>query len=337
MKKVIKKQNILLWFSAIFFCLLLLLTATKYVGAQLSPVSVTVDVSPEIPGAFQNVTLTLISFVVDLDKAQIVWSTNGSVRLSGIGETEFSFTTGSIGSQTTVDISITTPAGGRIDKRSLIRVSEIDLLWEATDSYVPPFYKGKALPSSESSIKVVAIPSLKSGGVRLKPENLVYTWRRNFNTTPTSSGYGKSAFVFKHSYLNDVDIIDLSVSALDNGSRAEGRIIIRVGEPKIIFYENRPLEGVRYNSALNRGFTMRGNRVTIVAEPYFFSPGDPKSSDLDYEWSVNNSPIATPENKNSLVIERGERGGIARISLTLESLSKLFQQAVVEMRINLGT
>jgi len=31
------------------------------------------------------------------------------------------------------------------------------LLWQADDSYVPPFYEGKALPSPNSEIKVVAM------------------------------------------------------------------------------------------------------------------------------------------------------------------------------------
>ena len=39
------------------------------------------------------------------------------------------------------------------------------LLWQANDSYVPPFYKGKALPGADTKIKIVAMPEIRSGSL----------------------------------------------------------------------------------------------------------------------------------------------------------------------------
>jgi len=55
-------------------------------------------------------------------------------------------------------ISIILDSTHRIDKEIVIEPAQLDILWESTDSYVPPFYEGKALPSIESTIKVVALP-----------------------------------------------------------------------------------------------------------------------------------------------------------------------------------
>ena len=42
-------------------------------------------------------------------------------------------------------------------------------------------------------------------------------------------------------------------------------------EPEIIFYENRPTEGISYENALGNTFLLKNEEVTLAAEPYFFS------------------------------------------------------------------
>ncbi len=64
------------------------------------------------------------------------------------------------------------------------------LLWQADDSYVPPFYKGKAMPSAESSIKVVALPEIRNGSTIVSVQNMTYSWQKDYNKDVNDSGYG---------------------------------------------------------------------------------------------------------------------------------------------------
>jgi len=183
--------------------LLLMLLALPFVaGAQFDLPAVTdqdvaITVSPEIPGPNENVTITLSSFSVNLNDTKITWSVGGSSVSSGQGKTTFSFTSGPVGTRTTIDIAIIfSDINVRVEKRIIIEPSDLDLLWEAPESYTPPFYKGKALPSQEGIIQVAAMPARKNTSIGSQ-KNLSYTWKRNDKTQQQASGVGKQVFAFK--------------------------------------------------------------------------------------------------------------------------------------------
>jgi hypothetical protein len=122
---------------------------------------INVETIPDNPQPYQDVTINLTSYATDLNKAIITWQgVNSSQNLSGIGKTSYTFKAGGPNTTNTFDITIT-PVGSNntISKRITISPSEIDILWESVDGYTPPFYKGKALPTLGSSIKVVAVPN----------------------------------------------------------------------------------------------------------------------------------------------------------------------------------
>lgn len=319
------------WFYVILFIFLLSPAVLRAQGG------IAVDISPENPQSGEKVTLRLSSFLSNLDQTQISWIKDGKTKLSGVGETTFVFIANDPGESTTVEVVVILTTGTEIHRTIIVTPQNVDLLWEASDSFVPSFYRGKALPASEAKIKVVAMPVVESNGTRLKPESLTYDWQRDLDPVTSASGYAKSSYTFTHNVFRESERIDVEVSPLGGGVRASGNVFIRPFIPKILFYENHPLEGINYKRALNRGFDMRSAEVTIVAAPYFFSPKNIKGPDLKYSWSINNEPIATPENKNSLflILEEGQRG-TARISLSIESISKLFLSADADMAINLG-
>ena len=116
--------------------------------------------SPEIPGAYTEATINLSTVSYDLSRANIQWIVNNKEVESGFGKSFVSIKTGGAGVETVVS-AIITFGSTSTTKRLIIRPSEVKLLWQAIDSYIPPFYKGKALPSSEGLLKFVAIPNLK--------------------------------------------------------------------------------------------------------------------------------------------------------------------------------
>lgn len=294
---------------------------------------ITIKSIPEIPGAHETVTVSLSAVSYDLNKASIKWLVGGKETDSGIGKTSTSVKTGNTGSETTVSAVITFGSLSTT-KKLIIRPAEVTLLWQAPDSYTPPFYKGKALPASEALIRVVALPSLKDkSGKALKEKDFSYTWKRNYDANSGSSGYGKNSFVFRNSFMNDTETIEVTASSVSGGYVAKRSVTIPLYTPFVTVYEDRPLIGTKYETALNNTFAMNTEETTLVAEPYFFSPGYLESSDLKIDWRVDGQIVSTYP-KNRLVIRSGGSGSVS-IRLSAENTTKLFQSLTKNLTVQL--
>lgn len=296
---------------------------------------IVVKLNPEVPGAQERVTITLESYVTDLNRAHISWQKNGKQDLLGYGKKQFSFTTGSIGETIIITVNIATESGEILNKRIVVNPAEIDLLWEGADSYTPPFYRGRALPSKEGLVRVVAMPQIKQGGALLDAGNYVFTWKRQDKTIQSGSGFGKNTFVFQKDYLNPSESIEVTAQNNQTGSRSQARLSLAAFQPKIMFYEKNPLLGVQFQTALANDFKVQASDKTVVAIPYFISSTNPVSGDLLYEWSINGSRIPQPGVKNVLTIRRGQQSGVALIKLQITSLNKLFLDASTQIRASL--
>jgi hypothetical protein len=289
-------------------------------NAQLNNDDVSINISPEIPGPFEDVKISLISYSFSLDTSTITWKVDGKLALVGIGKKDFSFKTKGMGVKNIVSIQINTSNSKTITKGVVIKPEQIDLLWEAVDSYVPPFYKGKAIPVSESTIKIVAVPNLL--GTSLKEESLIYSWKKDSKKMNDDSGYGKNYFTFKNSYMSNKNKIELSASSLDQSYTAKNVFNFTAGNPKILFYKENP-EGIDYNNSLNTGFSFDQGTIKIIAEPYFFSQGD-KNNNLNYEWVVDNRKIDLYDNVINLDSQINKN--LSNISLSIKNIKKIFQE-----------
>jgi hypothetical protein len=295
---------------------------------------INVDLIPEVPGPNQSVKINLSSYSTNLNKAVITWGIGGKDSLSGTGKTTFSFTTGDIGSKTEISITIFVEEGSRIDKRIVIQPSQVDLLYEASESYVPPFYKGKALPVQESKINVVALPIESDGSI--KPDNKVYNWKKNYTIDQQNSGYGKYSFVVKNSYLNQSDNISVNVSS-KSGEGSTGQLNIIYTKPQIMVYENNPALGLRLNKLLNDGFAISNNEITVSAEPFYFSKnnGVVTGKNMEYAWVLNNSSVIPPVKPNELTLRADNQVGIAYMNITVTNIVTLFQEARRSLSVTL--
>lgn len=294
-----------------------------------------VELVPAVPGPNQNVKIVLSSYATTMNKATVTWSLNGKQALSGIGKTSFSFTTGDIGTTTTIDIAIIVEQGTRVDKKITIQPSQVDILWEASESYVPAFYKGKALPIQESKIRVVALPVEKDGSIQ--PLNKVYNWKKNFVVDQASSGYGKYFFILKNSYTETTNNVSVGTSS-QSGSGSVGSLTLNYIKPLVLLYENNPALGLRLNKLLNTGFTMTGGEMTVSAEPFYFS--EYKSSvaekNMEYKWTINGTTVYPPARPNEITIKGSSQPGTASISIGITNINTLFQEAKQTINVKLG-
>ncbi len=309
---------------------------TEKIHAQTSADSIFVDMIPEVPGALQNVTIKLKSYSFNLLGSKITWTVDGKVVLSEIGSIEYSLKTKEAGKTTNVIVTILT-GGETIRKNISIQPQDVDILWEATDSYAPPFYKGKTLPATEGQVRVVAFPIVRSAsGTPIKTNDFIYKWSTNLNYNQSASGYNKQAYSFTSSYFNDEESISVEIIGISQQYTAKKTIKIKPVAPKILFYKKDPEWGVFYNKILGRDASI-SNGTTIIAAPYNFSPKNPASSQIRYTWLINNKTVQKSGPSNELALEIGStsESNLAKIDISLENTSKLFQKVSHYLVVNL--
>jgi hypothetical protein len=286
-----------------------------------------VEVSPNNPQPNETVTIYISSYSTDLNKATITWRSEGGVVLSGIGKTSYSFSAPPANVSALYSISITPQGGKTINKKISIRPADIDLFWEADRGYAPPFYKGKTLPITNSSVKVVAIPNTRND------RGFSFVWKKDGSVLNDKSGYDKNYYTFINSSFDLSNEITVIASAVQGDYVAQKNIEISVYEPKIIFYKKDPAMGIDYNNALINNSSVTDEEITILAEPYYLPTKD-GSGKFIYDWSINNKLIDTPLKKNELSIRPTSRGGYAIINLDLYHISNMFQKAFNSIKIN---
>lgn len=273
-------------------------------------------VSPKNPGSFSEVNISIKSFGADLDRADITWTIDGKVVKNGRGIKNLSFKTGPVGKRITVDILSAGPEA-IIAKTISIIPAYVDIVWES-DSYVPNFYKGAALPSRGSKIKLHAIPNFKNEeGIRLKPSDLIYKWRVNYQNVENSTGNLGSLELT----LQDITQNKITVEAEDSSGQiaATKTLTISPATPKNIFYEVDSLLGPIYNKAVSGAFDMQNKETVIKAEPYFISLNADRS-DFSYLWTINELPFI-PEGGDigTITLRQGTGKGESSLGVTIKN------------------
>lgn len=293
--------------------------------ADISDTDISVSLNPTNPGPNQDITATINSYTIDLQKTKIVWLVSGKIADSGVGETSYSFRSGNIGSKTTVTFRLMDGSSVLFERNILVAPADVDLIWES-DSYVPPFYKGKALPGSEATIKVVALPNIKDGNKILGVNDFTFNWKRNYENKNQYSGYAKNVYYFKNSFLNPSETISVGISGVTTDWSTSKSFNLTTRDPDILFYERLPLQGIDFRHIISNDLRLSQIEQSIVAIPYYFSAATANSSDLTYTWRINGKSTDTTFPHNVLTIQKNDNdSGNANISLNIESANRLFQ------------
>ncbi len=288
--------------------------------------SMEITTSPINPKPHDKVSATITNYSTDLDRADISWYENGVLKERGMGKTNFTFTIGGFGISTTIEAVVNTVEGFTVKKKKMITPEEIDIMWEA-DTYTPPFYKGKALLSVKSKIKLIAMPNFYSDGKKISSKNLIYIWRKNSTMVQKNSGYGKNIFYDESPVLYDERKMSVEVSSFDKSITAYKAINLVSGIPEILFYKNDPLEGVLYRKAIQGRYELSGEELSLRAEPYFFSKEDKDIGNLVYKWYINDNKINNLGQNAIFRQESKKITGFSRIKIQINNLYRKYQKA----------
>lgn len=287
---------------------------------------VLLEIEPAVPNPGESVVVRAESFSIDLNRALVSWYINGALRLEGAGETETMVTVGPVGSETTILVVVN---DGEASAERTIRPTEVSILWEA-DSYTPPFYRGRALPSPGTPLNVEAVVRfVRRDGTVVPPEDIVYTWSVNGRVQGQHSGRGKSRVrLAGPELLGDRTILLEAVSA-DSAFSGVAYAFVPVRDPYPVLYHDHPLTGITYHQALSSEDTLSDSEVTVAAVPYYADAAVARDNALQYEWTVNNVPIdADPIDPNRLILSIGEADqGLAEVALSLVHTRHVLQFA----------
>jgi hypothetical protein len=298
-----------------------------------TPANIIVKVTPENPAPYENTTINLSSFSYNLDTVMITWLVDGRTASSGVGKKSFSVTAPASGSSTTVVAKMDFPDGAT-ESRIMIRPAAMALLWQATDSFVPPFYKGKALATLEGNVKVVAMPEIKSGSGYIDGKNMAYYWKKDYTNDQGASGYGKNFFLYTNDYLDGLNNVSVVASTADGKYSSTANINIGTVSPQISFYKKDLTFGILWEDTLESGHRIEGEEI-IVAVPYFLIPKQIQTPTLVFKWSINGTAVPVESYRKNVVPLKVAEGttGTSKLRLDIESTDRIFQTASKEINV----
>lgn len=329
---IIKNSIFITFFISAFFFFLFSPVLGQIGGIPaLNTENFFLSIVPNLPKTGEQVEALLTSYSFDLDRSFITWLHNGKKVLEGRGEKRYSFKADEVGQKETIKAIVATPSGSQLERLFSFAITDVDLLWTAKTS-VPVAYAGKALPSLRSTVKVTAVPHLFSQGGRLPASNLIYKWFLGDSFRDDLSGYNRQSFEFQIPTLAlNSQRVKVEITSFNGEIKTQKEIFIPIVEPKILIYEEHPLEGPRFSRAFTEVAMPSSGQMDFRASPYFFS----NKESLTYRWLVGGKAAektGAPHFLN-LKISEGFFGPVA-VNLQVKNPLNIFQQKEVNLKIN---
>jgi hypothetical protein len=210
----------------------------------------------------------------------------------------------------------------------IVSAQSVDILWQG-DSYTPPFYKGRALWSTQSRINLTAIPHGLGNSA-----NLNYKWTKNGTVLGSVSGFGRNTLSFDDPIISRPQNIKVDIISGQNTILASESIVVAPVVPTLTIYENNPLLGFMFHKETVGTHELQDREVTFTAFPFFFSATSRISNNIRYEWSSN---AGNPETENSVTYRTPEdAAGISRIIVNVTNVNKITQNANRNFLIEFG-
>jgi|SRR3989344_1156816 len=302
----------------------------------LSHSDLVISSSTKYPSPYEDITLLAEYYLSDMDKASVSWYENGVLKNKGGGETGFTFKTSGVGKTTTIRVTVLTQEGKTLSQTKNFTPVLVNLLWEA-DTYTPPFYRGKALASSESKIRVTAVPDFRTtNGTQISPDKLFYEWSQ-VSSASRKASQGKNYTDITNATSFGETSVSVTVSNSEKSLIQKKTISIPITQPEIVFYSFDPLAGPNYLNALVKETSLEENQIGIKGEPYFVNKNT--LSRASYVWTSNNQPLVSDSINKSIVTfakkdGNGKTSGALTLSLRIEYPNTTNQRLQGLLKIN---
>ena len=303
----------------ILLAIFLLTPAAGFAQLGQNTSKATIELSTRFPAPGEVFTAKLNAYSYDTTTATIRWYLNNTEIEEAFNQRSITLTAGSLGKTTKLQAEITFPNGDTVIANNTFTISDIDLIVEA-DTTTPSFYRGRAVPSIGSNVRVVALPQLNDSK---KPENYTYTWRLDDEILGGGAKRGGYIASFIMPTGRGASMV-VDVTNAQGVAVASKRILIPSSEPELLFYEDNPLRGTSPIS-IPKNYQLIGSEVTLRAEPYFMSTVIP-TTDKHLEWKINNRTVDNPsEDPQLITLQNAGGSGSFNISFHYRNLKQLLQ------------
>jgi hypothetical protein len=216
--------------------------------------------------------------------------------------------------------------------------SPIDILVDS-DSYVPPFYRGRALPSAGTTIRLQAIPYFKSAdGSSVPTSDIIFTWKQDDRVVGNVSGLGEASVILPAALLYGTTDIEVDAQSADNASFGTATVSVPSIVPPLTLYEDNPLLGITYYRAMSGDMAIADTEMTFAVVPYFAQAQSLNDPQFTYAWTVNGSSISPdPQDPSEITLNATNSTGVATIGLSLSRSDNIFLNSTGTWQLTLGT
>lgn len=302
-------------------------------GLRNLPNAVIIHASPATPSPGDTVHFTVEGSVYDFTKDLITWTINGKTVASAVAKSTIDTQVDAKGSPISVTVTVSDAVWGIASNALTLVPQQVDILYDAP-TYVPPFYRGRALPSAGGVMHLEALARLTKGGSPITNSAITYTWSRNGLVLGTLSGLGRSKIIIDAPGLYGADTISVRASAVDDTLSATASIVIKDAAPILALYEDHPLYGVTYFNAL-QDLTPASSDITVVAIPYFATITGLNDPAVRFNWLLNDSPVsASSTKKNVLSLYLDKKSALLHLDVT--SAKNFFLEASSDWKFQSG-
>lgn len=292
-------------------------TASAQFGS--AAVGVQLLLTPEFPSPEGSVEVSLSDYTVDTVGATVSWYVDGVLRKEFTNERSIKIQAGKLGTTVPVRVMLSRSGAPSLSASVDVVPSQVDLIIEA-DTYVPDFYRGRALPSPESSARAIAVVHDGSGA---SASSYTYTWEDDGSVLFGGPVKGKQAIDFTVSRFRGKT---LGVTVTNSAGVTVGERTIEVPqtEPRLLFYEYSPLRGL-LERAVTGPLPLISEEVTVYGEPYFFHTGVARG-DAEFSWRIDGSPVNVMGGEpNAVTLRQVGAGGGAEVNLRVVSTKRIPQ------------
>jgi hypothetical protein len=282
--------------------------------------SLNLIVSPDSPKPYSPITVSIDDYSIDTLGSTITWYVDGEELANSKNERSVSLETGALGTPQEISVLITNPKSPAFSVRKMVTPIAIDIILES-DTYTPYFYKGRALPSTEATVRAIAVVH---DGTELPDTRYTYKWTLNDSVLYGGPVLGKNVASFT---MPHYDGARLTVEVLNKDSEFVGKKSFTFGPttPEMHFYENSVLRGLSQKETLGE-YALTREETTIFAEPYFMNVSSIDTSLTDILWKINNEDAgASSETPNAITLKRIGEEGNAHVECSIVTKGKIPQ------------
>jgi hypothetical protein len=238
------------------------------------------------------------------------------------------------GDPLTVSVQVVDPVWGSASNALTLAPLQLDILYDAP-TYVPPFYRGRALPTGGGTVRLQALARFTQNGKLIPNSSIKFTWSKNGTVLGTLSGLGKSAVSIDAVSLYGANTISVKAVTADGELSANASVLIPDTSPSLVLYEDHPLFGIIYFNALPPQ-VFAPNEMTVAAVPYFVTATTLNDPVLRYEWLLNSaSSISSSTKRNEITIAADK--DVAQVHLEVTSSRNFFLSAASDWQFNFGS